>query len=416
MAYFKGFWNILDIVIILFSIVACAFRIYQGKNVTGLLSLVHQDGKKFADFEKIAWWTVQYQLMIALTVFIAWIKLFKYISFNRTMTQLQQTLSRCASDIAGFAVMFFIIFVAYAQLGYLIFGTIVSDFNSFHESMFTLFRIVLGDFNFHELEEANRVMGPIFFMTYVFLVFFVLLNMFLAIINDTYSEVKADIALQQSEVQVGDYLKRGYNKMLTKLKMKQEHLKDIQDALATADINNDKALDWEEWRNDLRARGIPDNEIEAVFAKYDTDGDMVLNEDEQKALARDLEQSRRDIDEKMGKIDKSSSDAVKDANKVAMPIGGVGAMVGGEDDENLLDGAGGEEILDRLGKHFVGHEEFELLSKRINRLERSVGNVVGKIDAIIVKLDASDRVRNRNKTPTLGKRPVSRGSVAPSEN
>ena len=115
----------------------------------------------------------------------------------------------------------------------------------------------------------------------------------------------------------------GYNKMLTKLKMKQEHLKDIQDALATADINNDKALDWEEWRNDLRARGIPDNEIEAVFAKYDTDGDMVLNEDEQKALARDLEQSRRDIDEKMGKIDKSSSDAVKDANKVAMPIGGV---------------------------------------------------------------------------------------------
>jgi hypothetical protein len=133
MSYFKGFWNILDIVIILFSIVACAFRIYQSKNVTGLLSLVHQSGEKFADFEKIAWWTVQYQLMIALTVFIAWIKLFKYISFNRTMTQLQQTLSRCAADIAGFAVMFFIIFVAYAQLGYLIFGTIVSDFNSFHE-------------------------------------------------------------------------------------------------------------------------------------------------------------------------------------------------------------------------------------------------------------------------------------------
>ena len=40
---------------------------------------------------------------------------------------------------------------------------------------FTLFRIVLGDFDFHELEEANRILGPIFFMTYVFVVFFVLL-------------------------------------------------------------------------------------------------------------------------------------------------------------------------------------------------------------------------------------------------
>ena len=38
--------------------------------------------------------------------------------------------------------------------------------------------------------QANRVLGPIFFLSYVFFVFFVLLNMFLAIINDTYSEVK----------------------------------------------------------------------------------------------------------------------------------------------------------------------------------------------------------------------------------
>ena len=44
---------------------------------------------------------------------------FKYISFNKTMTQLSSTLSRCAKDLAGFAVMFFIIFLAFAQLGYL---------------------------------------------------------------------------------------------------------------------------------------------------------------------------------------------------------------------------------------------------------------------------------------------------------
>lgn len=73
---------------------------------------------------------------------------------------------------------------------------------------FTLFRIILGDFDFHQIENANRVLGPTFFITYVFFVFFVLLNMFLAIINDTYAEVKSDIASQESEFEITDYFKK----------------------------------------------------------------------------------------------------------------------------------------------------------------------------------------------------------------
>ena len=39
-------------------------------------------------------------------------QLFKYINFNKTMNQLQETLSRCAGDLLGFAIMFFIILYA----------------------------------------------------------------------------------------------------------------------------------------------------------------------------------------------------------------------------------------------------------------------------------------------------------------
>jgi len=73
---------------------------------------------------------------------------------------------------------------------------------------FTLFRIILGDFNFQALQQANRILGPAYFILYVFFVFFILLNMFLAIINDTYSEVKADISTQKSEFEMSDYLKQ----------------------------------------------------------------------------------------------------------------------------------------------------------------------------------------------------------------
>ena len=65
-------------------------------------------------------------------------------------------------------------------------------------SRFTLFRIILGDFDFPTLEANSRVLGPIYFITYVFFVFFVLLNMFIAIINDTYGEIKSELASQKA--------------------------------------------------------------------------------------------------------------------------------------------------------------------------------------------------------------------------
>lgn len=45
-------------------------------------------------------------------------------------------------------------------------------------------------------------------MLFVFFVFFVLINMFLAIINDTYSEVKSDMANQKNEFEIADYFKK----------------------------------------------------------------------------------------------------------------------------------------------------------------------------------------------------------------
>lgn len=55
------------------------------------------------------------------------------------MTQLSSTLSRCAKDIIGFAIMFFIIFIAYAQFSHLVFGPQVDDFSTFQNCMYAIF-------------------------------------------------------------------------------------------------------------------------------------------------------------------------------------------------------------------------------------------------------------------------------------
>lgn len=123
--------------------------------------------------------------------------------------------------------MFLIVFIAYAQLGYILFGTENTDFRTYADSVLTLLRTVLGDFDYLAIERSNRILGPIYFVTYIFFVFFVLLvrmdfrilnfylkknpdfniqNMFLAIINDTYSEVKSLDNLQK--VFVGPFIRK----------------------------------------------------------------------------------------------------------------------------------------------------------------------------------------------------------------
>lgn len=76
-------------------------------------------------------------------------------------------------------------------------------------------------------------------------------NMFLAIINDTYSEVKAEIANQRNEFEIADYFKRGYNNMMGKMG-KRDKIIDIQNALKLSDTNNDGLLTFDEIRVNLK--------------------------------------------------------------------------------------------------------------------------------------------------------------------
>uniref|UniRef100_A0A673JP16 Polycystic kidney disease 2-like 1 protein n=1 Tax=Sinocyclocheilus rhinocerous TaxID=307959 RepID=A0A673JP16_9TELE len=288
LSHFNSIWNILDIVVILLAVVAIVFSAFRTIKVDELLGNLLEQPDIYADFEFLAFWQTQYNNMNAVNLFFAWIKIFKYISFNKTMTQLTSTLARCALDIFGFAIMFFIVFFAYAQLGYLLFGMEVETFSTFNKCIFTQFRIILGDFDYDAIDRANRVLGPIYFFSYVFFVFFVLLNMFLAIINDTYSEVKSELASQKDEFQIADLIKQSYEKTVMKLKLKKEKISDVQKALDSGSSE----LQFKDFRDALKEMGHADHEISAAFSRFDQDENQTLDKQEQERMKQELEEKR----------------------------------------------------------------------------------------------------------------------------
>ncbi|XP_066132876.1 polycystin-2-like protein 2 [Saccopteryx bilineata] len=221
--YFKSLWNWLELLIVVWCFVAVFFNSYCIIQNFLLFKQLLKSIRKYSDFYFLAYWIIYYNNIIAITFFFAWIKIIKFIGFNKTMFQLSSTLSRCIKDIAGFAIMFFIIFFAYAQLGFLVFGSQVEDFSTFQNSILTQFRIILGDFNFAGIQQANRILGPIYFITFIFFVFFVLLNMFLAIINYTYSEVKAGYSISSGpKFELGKMIQKALETLKLKKPQKDE--------------------------------------------------------------------------------------------------------------------------------------------------------------------------------------------------
>nr|ASU06176.1 polycystic kidney disease 2 protein [Drosophila simulans]ASU06177.1 polycystic kidney disease 2 protein [Drosophila simulans]ASU06180.1 polycystic kidney disease 2 protein [Drosophila simulans]ASU06181.1 polycystic kidney disease 2 protein [Drosophila simulans] len=209
--YFFSMLNILDCAILLGCYLALVYNIWHSFKVMSLTARAHTD-VTYQSLDVLCFWNIIYVDMMAILAFLVWIKIFKFISFNKTLVQFTTTLKRCSKDLAGFSLMFGIVFLAYAQLGLLLFGTKHPDFRNFITSILTMIRMILGDFQYNLIEQANRVLGPIYFLTYILLVFFILLNMFLAIIMETYNTVKGEIT--QGRSHLGSYIYRKLSGML----------------------------------------------------------------------------------------------------------------------------------------------------------------------------------------------------------
>lgn len=107
--------------------------------------------------------------------------------------------------------------MTFVAAGYLMFGTAMDNFRTFTKSVFACFNMLLGDFRYDELEQSaqhsivgnlmfvrlgNKYFAPVFFMMFMLLVTFILVNMFLAIVQGVHCAVPtfAFNAVQQTRM------------------------------------------------------------------------------------------------------------------------------------------------------------------------------------------------------------------------
>ncbi|TMS38033.1 hypothetical protein L596_004847 [Steinernema carpocapsae] len=128
-SYLTSFWNLMDLVVLATSGTAIYLSIYRTLLVRRKVETLLNGVTQYENLQSVVYAENRFTDSVAVLLFFSWIKLFKYVSFNKTMSQLNATLSRAAKDISGFGIMFGVMFFAYVQAGYMAFGSQV-DFES----------------------------------------------------------------------------------------------------------------------------------------------------------------------------------------------------------------------------------------------------------------------------------------------
>ncbi|UJR22497.1 hypothetical protein I4U23_025550 [Adineta vaga] len=188
---FLSFWNWIDIILLIISIFLIIVNIYLLIQINSMLN--HQLFIYLSTFDtsivKLLRLQSLFDLFSVLLTSISIIRILKYCDFAVTLIRIKATIQRCFGDLIGFLIMFVAIMIAYAQFGNLVLGLQASDFSTVGKAFVALFRTVLSDFDYEDIRNAAPIVGPLFFFLYIFTMVFMLFNMVLAIIVDSYEEL-----------------------------------------------------------------------------------------------------------------------------------------------------------------------------------------------------------------------------------
>ena len=222
-AYFRDVWNWVEILQIIFSFLVVVFYVIKSKMVLKSALKVQENPFVPVSFGEAITWNHAENAVLAITVFIATVKLLRMIRFNPHVSIMMSSFRESKGLLLSYSVIFVIIFLSYAQFGQLAFGSDMQSYSSFQSTLFSELLMCLGGkMNLTELLRVNRILGPLFGFSFLLLMFFIFVNFFVAILNDSYEDVKKNTDKQSEEFEMADFILDRLSELLGIKKQSQQ--------------------------------------------------------------------------------------------------------------------------------------------------------------------------------------------------
>eukprot|EP00873_Tetraselmis_striata_P002177 jgi/Tetstr1/422441/TSEL_013279.t1 len=317
-AYFKDPWNLMDWANLIILYVVIGLRVGSLLMAEGFS--FSSSSIRYVDLVPMGAFATQELNVSALNFFLLYFKVFKYLRDVPRMDAILVTISGALVDLFLFIIMAAIVLIGFSAAFYVCFGMDVAEYRSMGNSFGSLIQALLGVFNYGALRDANSIMAPILFYLYFAVVFFILLSMFIAILDDSYGQAKEN----QTEEDLNYYVNLGRKFMMSINGMlgRKQAVHSLARDLLNADDGEtlDGLLDEAELEAVLKKHPrakelLRSTGVKELMEKYDTNADGVLDRGELLQLIDRLMKDQAAVEQ-----------GVKDAQKGPGGEGGRGGL------------------------------------------------------------------------------------------
>ncbi|MGH0116354.1 UNVERIFIED_CONTAM: hypothetical protein FKN15_035658, partial [Acipenser sinensis] len=330
--YFKNGWNCVDVLLVVLSLMAIFFNVYRTINVERLLYRLLKNPHKYPNFHFLAFWQTQYNNMIAVNVFISWVKNMFLAIINDTYAEIKCDQSLQMTDYE------------------------VSDFiKKTCNAALVKLRLKKKKLVENTTESIKDTEGVVSVKQFQ--------NMFLAIINDTYAEIKCDQSLQMTDYEVSDFIKKTCSAALVKLRLKKKKLventtKSIKDTEGIITVK--------QFQMEMLKKGYTEEETKEILMKYDVNRDGKLSNKEVDTMTSELE------NQEYGLAQQHS--ALK------------------EDNGRRTDSTHGEEGDLLSPPEFVSKQDYQRMVKHVFQLEERIDEITFMNNKLLIQLNSLESI------------------------
>eukprot|EP00002_Diphylleia_rotans_P025900 TRINITY_DN5141_c0_g1_i9.p1 TRINITY_DN5141_c0_g1~~TRINITY_DN5141_c0_g1_i9.p1 ORF type:complete len:662 (+),score=114.12 TRINITY_DN5141_c0_g1_i9:87-2072(+) len=186
-AYFYNFWNLLSLTSSVLNIAVAAHMIYFVK-LSGEFEDAVTQGRSFDMFD-MASKSSLVQDLVSYSSFLAVIRIFKYLQSYERLNLLWRTLMIASGTLLVYIVVFLVIFLGYTLFGHYILGYAIENYRSLALSFRSTFEMLSGATEYEDRFSSESHLATFYFVTFVMVVFIMLINFFIAILNEHISIV-----------------------------------------------------------------------------------------------------------------------------------------------------------------------------------------------------------------------------------
>ena len=131
---------------------------------------------------------------VAVALILTWVRLMKFCRSFQTLGPFITMLGHVIDATIKFAFLFFELFIPYCCAFWIIFGgTKGTEFQNFNDLVYQVFMMTLvADYEFSQLTQKDKIMAQLLVGTYLAVASVVCLNLYIALMSETFSRVWND--------------------------------------------------------------------------------------------------------------------------------------------------------------------------------------------------------------------------------